>query len=376
MTDGGEKGAGAVRLTPLPGELLHLDLLRFVASVGIVLAHSLEFVVPPPLRPWWRTRLAALPLFVDTFFVVSGYIIARLYTGRITTWRDHAGFLQRRVARLLPLHLATIACWLALFAAIGLVGAPLHHDVSLAPACLATATLLLTAVVDCGGLPVAEVNWSISAEMAMYLLFPLLLLVTGRRAWRAAALACVAFGLVVAIHHGAMPWQTYLDVGRAFPAFIFGIALFLAEPVVARIPAARAGLAVMAALPFVSIVLDVPNPILIAAAYGLPVFAVAADRHEPGSFICRVAPLGQLTYSIYLLHGLVIAVLLNAIADKLLHWHGPAMAGAVALSWGVVLLLSRWSLAYLETPARDALNRLQFLREGPRRPPTALGVRG
>lgn len=33
------------RLTPESGELLHLDLLRFVASVGVVLCHSGEFLV-------------------------------------------------------------------------------------------------------------------------------------------------------------------------------------------------------------------------------------------------------------------------------------------------------------------------------------------
>lgn len=236
MADDSEATATAVVPTPFAGELLHMDLLRFVASAGIVMAHSLEFLAPPAIRPWWRMRLAGLPLFVDTFFIVSGYIIARLYADRMADWRDYLVFLQRRVARLVPLHLATVACWLLLYAALVALHVALHHVPSLTPACIATASLLLTSFVDCGGLPVAEANWSISAEIVMYLLFPLWLIVTRRRAWTAALLAAALFALVLADYGGATRWQINLDVGRALPAFVAGLALCFAEPLAGRMP--------------------------------------------------------------------------------------------------------------------------------------------
>lgn len=119
-----------------------------------------------------------------------------------------------------------------------------------------------------------------------------------------------------------------------------------------------------------------PNGLLIGLAYLLPAFAIAADRRGAGPWVRRLAPLGQLTYSMYLIHGLVITAALNAIADKLLHLRGVAMIGATALSWLAVLMLSRWSLAWFETPARDAINALPLVRRHHGRPPAPLGAGG
>src|ERR1019366_3111225 len=40
------------RLRPTSGELLHLDLMRFIASAGIVFHHSHEFFVPVTKSPF------------------------------------------------------------------------------------------------------------------------------------------------------------------------------------------------------------------------------------------------------------------------------------------------------------------------------------
>jgi len=63
------------RLRPTSGELLHLDLMRFIASAGIVLHHSHEFLVPVTKSPFLvREQRAGMALFVDLFFLISGLL--------------------------------------------------------------------------------------------------------------------------------------------------------------------------------------------------------------------------------------------------------------------------------------------------------------
>lgn len=88
------------RLRPTSGELLHLDLMRFIASAGIVFHHSHEFFVPITKSPFLaREQTAGLALFVDLFFVISGFVIAYIYHNRMSSIIDYFTFLQRRVGR-------------------------------------------------------------------------------------------------------------------------------------------------------------------------------------------------------------------------------------------------------------------------------------
>ena len=60
------------------GEMLRLDLLRFIASVGIVLAHSLGFYFPA-LDARGVARSDRRPGAVRRyFFVISGFVISHI----------------------------------------------------------------------------------------------------------------------------------------------------------------------------------------------------------------------------------------------------------------------------------------------------------
>src|SRR4051794_17935604 len=152
-------------------EVLHMDLLRFVASVGIVVRHSFEFFFPAAVR---STLPSGLALFVDLFFVISGFVIAHVYLGKVDNLSGYGSFLQRRVGRLMPLHwltlLISILVWTG-FVALGKAGA---HEPSFTLRCIAETALLLNAMASCGnGISFSSVSWSIGAEMVMYLIFPI-----------------------------------------------------------------------------------------------------------------------------------------------------------------------------------------------------------
>ncbi|MCH7627432.1 hypothetical protein [Novosphingobium percolationis] len=63
-------------LTASSDELLTLDLFRFLSSVAIVYHHSHEYFVAPAFRAAAGQRTAGLALFVDLFFLISGFVIA------------------------------------------------------------------------------------------------------------------------------------------------------------------------------------------------------------------------------------------------------------------------------------------------------------
>lgn len=151
-----------------PAQIETLTALRFFAAAWVVLYHWW-----PKLDVGFTPNLAAKGyLGVEAFFVLSGFVISHVYLKSFEEGRfRYGGFLWARVARIYPLHLATLGAMIALAFAAGLVGASVSEGVvdwrSL-PANL----LMLQAW---GLAPEAAFNhpsWSISAEWFAYLTFP------------------------------------------------------------------------------------------------------------------------------------------------------------------------------------------------------------
>jgi peptidoglycan/LPS O-acetylase OafA/YrhL len=81
--------------------------------------------------------------------------------------------------------------------------------------------------------------------------------------------------------------------------------------------------------------------------------AVAADLdRRPSSFVRKYGSFGQLTYLIYMWHGLFILVLMNAVGDKLLQASHLVMALLAIICWVCIFLASYISFLYIENPAR------------------------
>jgi peptidoglycan/LPS O-acetylase OafA/YrhL len=178
-------GAGMGLSTKLPrlqrpsGELLHLDLMRFVAAAGIVFHHSHEFFVPATKSPFLiREQREGLALFVDLFFLISGFVIAYLYHNRMNSLVDYVKFLQSRIGRLLPLHWLTLLLSITMWSMFVLFRYA-KDTPSFAPGCIAETALLLHSFLPCGR-PFNGITWSLSAEMVIYISFPAVALIGGR----------------------------------------------------------------------------------------------------------------------------------------------------------------------------------------------------
>lgn len=369
------KASGRLRawfsLNTTSDELLHLDFMRFIASAGIVLCHSGEFFVGRADRLASHERLAGLSLFVDVFFIISGFVIAHVYSDRMNNWREFARFMQRRVGRLFPLHLATLMAVALIYYLVGVLNLPTNNDFKVIPECFVLGATLLHAVIDCGGAAPNFVNWSISAEMVMYALFPLLLWLCRSLGYFRYLLWLTALLVVSADYLGTGSWAKNQFFWRALPAFIFGLAVRLDWKALSVIPVPSCSAMICAIALFVGSVLVWPDWSLLALAYGVALSAIIADgRRTPSEITRRFAPLGQLTYSIYMLHLVIILVVVNALGDKLLKLNVVALSLLTLVSYAAILAASLLSYKLFESPARRFIDGLPLVATARTKGPT------
>ena len=352
------------RLRAPSDELLHLDVIRFVASLGIVYHHSHEFFLGPDHRAAVMERSAGLALFVDLFFVISGFVIAYVYVDKVDTPGRFLTFMQRRAGRLLPLHWLTLVVSIAVFAVFAALGGSPAHGPSFRPVCILDTALLLHGVIPCGTDYFNGVTWSISVEMVMYAAFPLFAMLARR--WRhgplIAGLAVLALLLAHAASSGSLlsyRWDEQPAVLRGLPSFLIGIGFYQHRVMLGRIRAAAGLLALALIATMAAMLSGAPMLLVLFLSYVTAALAVAADQQRhPAAIVRRLAPLGGLTYSIYMWHGLFILLIMNVIGDKLLHASAVGMLPLAFICYGGLAVWSYLSLQFIETPARRTIDRL------------------
>ena len=269
--------------------------LRFMLA-AIVLGHHL---LAEAHAPTWLLRLT-VPLgsgMVPVFFCLSGFVLAYQYAGRP---RAPGAFLRSRAARLLP------AYWLGLGAGtlLGLGRLPADWP-----------TWLLNALMLQAWLPYDAVNnwngpaWSLSCEMAYYLLFPAVLPIALRLSPRiavalGAALVVLLTVAALAVVPGHWVWHPLAGLG----AFLLGVALGRAHLAGWRL-SPRAALFVVAAWPLTVAAAQVNTALWLALTGLLAAPLILALAHEQAPRWPRLQELGEASYALYITHAPVLAAL-------------------------------------------------------------------
>lgn len=346
-------------LQPESDRMLHLDGLRFIAAAGVVILHLLG-VAKVGL---YSDGLAAknLGLLVDLFFVISGFVIFEIYADRVGTLSQYGNFLKRRLARLGPLHWLTLVIFISLGEIASRAGIAINHPEQFSPQCIPANLLFLQAT---GFLcPFASFNtpsWSISAEMALYAVFPIIAAVAARHRaapWLASAAAIVIL-TTLAQSGGWTFWRIPDGIWRAIPSFLFGCGLGSMRPVLPRVKGPQVWMLACLIAYAAGVYFLAPVLALLALLYAVAFFAVLSDvqSDDPGRAVRLLAAGGQLTYSSYMLHLLVINVLISLAANHVLHLKGVAEDVALVVTFFAVWPISYLSLVYFEQPARRAMS--------------------
>ena len=359
--------------SPRP-EILGLTGLRAFAALWVVGHHHRVFVEGRLGEPWFGI-LDRGYLGVDLFFTLSGFVLAYNYGGRVASAAAYAHFVALRLARLYPLHLATLVGMIALAAVARLAGleilSPERHVVDHH---LLLHLLLIQAWGFESELRYNQVSWSISAEFFAYLLFPLFWAVVARfrrpaSAALAAVLSVAATAVILrALGHGSLHVPLDHALVRVTGEFLAGCLAFhawdrLGRP---RLPAGASD-GLLAAV-IVLALLPAADPWLALAAPGLMVVLTAATGRLVALFTNPVSLyLGRISYSIYLTHLPVLSGLHRVLPSWELGTLGWARDLGVILAHAAsILLVASVSYYALEWPARQALRaRIGRSGEGP-----------
>lgn len=348
----------------MPQNLKALTSVRFLAAMWVVLFDywpKLTHAQPPAF-------VAHGFLGVELFFVLSGFILSHVYLEGFGGGRfSYGGFLWARLARVYPLHLATLI-GVGLLGAIALMmGADTSHQV------LAWNALLpnLLLVHAWGLAPSAGWNhpsWSISAEWFAYLCFPLV----AWGAWRLRtrpAVALVGVASLVALIYPAFTLLTGEPLTRAtiawgalriVPCFLLGAAVHLTWTAKAvKTGPAAIFLAVVAVLTVVAgCILSAPEAAFVCA-FGLLILALAGFSstgvrlldHPVGVY------LGEVSYAVYMvcIPWMLVCVKgaerFGLMPDGLLPW--PLWV----VMFGGVVVVAMAAHHLVERPAREAMRR-------------------
>lgn len=352
-----------------------LTTLRFLAALHVVLFH-MRVVGILPGGPWWYQNFASIGFVgVNFFFVLSGFILVYTYDGPNLNLRN---FWWARFARIYPAYLLSlIVAGPFFFFAIRHLDLPFFawSKQHLALACVLTLALLQSWVPN-AALTWNSVCWSLSVEAFFYLLFPFLLLRTKRSSEGKLFLGLIGFWLAslglsfayVCLHPDGIDkinsgettlfWKNVLSFNPLvrLPEFVVGMfacRLFLARskkstPSTSLLFAGLAG--------FVGVVLlanKIPNPVLSAGLLS-PAFAaiIYGIARQPKWTSFLAAPflvlLGDASYSLYLLHSLVITRVFDSFSRF-------AWSGRVALSLSGAIFAAILAYRLVEEPARRFL---------------------
>lgn len=328
-------------------------------------------------------------LFVDFFFVLSGFVIAHAYG----TWLGDGGrlavFLVRRLGRLWPLHAAILLALVMMEAAkaaamhhlgIAADNAPFQGETGVAA--IASNLLLVHALGLHDGATWNFPSWSISVEFWAYATFGALCL----RPWgrsRRAALAVAALGAAVVAAWSREWLHTIADFGyfRGLFGFFTGVLTYrwLADKLWRGLPAATAWEVAAVAMVVLFVAHADKGSAITLAAPLVFAGAVAVFAFSQGAVSCWLATapacaLGRWSYSIYLVHTLVLVALgravtlaeavgqvslttpheVNGVGRVLLTFGAPWIADVAAVLYlGVVVALSACTWRWIERPCQD-----------------------
>ncbi|GGF53852.1 acyltransferase [Azorhizobium oxalatiphilum] len=371
-----------------------LDAWRGVCALLVVLFHFC-FIFVSPLTD---VRLVSNAyLFVDFFFVLSGFVVCHAYRDRLGDGGRWLGFVVRRFGRLWPLHAALLAAFAVFIGVVNLLPHPERFTLAWADGEYSVlgmgAYALLLNAVNLHGMAWNAPSWSIGAEFYTYLLFGAVCVLTrGRLSLVAGLLALASIGLLALVSPTYMNSTADFGLFRCIAGFFTGIVAYrVHEVLVSQLKPLGVGAATVLEIAAVALVvlfvaksshgpdavraISLAAPVMFAAA--VLVFA------QEGGLVSRLlrakpfAALGRWSYSIYMGHHLVLMATLYGVW-AFSRWQGVSLetqvligghpktlyavggtSGSTLLLAGmlaVVIAMAAFTYARVEEPARRAFN--------------------
>jgi peptidoglycan/LPS O-acetylase OafA/YrhL len=377
------------------GEIRALTGLRSVAAIWVVVFHLdwLISIASPRATSAVQPLISSGAQGVDLFFLLSGYVLAWNYTERIGGCLrpgNTVRFLGARIARVWPVYVVTLNLAGVLLFLQTRFGS---HSTVLDVGVLSYVRQLF--MVELWSQPYFDnvawdgPAWSISAEWLAYLLFPVLALILFRlrRRMRSRSLLVFAFAISLA------PAMLLVETGHFYTPYSWAvriIAQFTAGAVactaIARMrQSERTGrvagyLSVLIVAVIVVLLFrlsdhpikGIPDSAGLVNLLFLPLIVTLAIGTTGIARLLALRPFvfgGKISYSLYLVHGLVVAALLALWHHIATHPTGTPLLLMIAAVLGVMFVLAWLLYRFVEEPGRRRIRHIVAARVPVREPP-------
>lgn len=257
-------------------------------------------------------------LFVDYFFVLSGFVIAHAYAGRLRTARDGGRFMVRRLGRVWPLH----ALMLGIFVALELARLVFHFDGTppftrdRSMEAIFTNLLLVQAWHIHPHLTWNGPAWTLSAEWACYLIFAGLVLAAPKRfRWIGLALAIIGGVIVLTCARRWMNTTYDFAVPRAVYGFFLGCLLQGLWMRIPRLKGVAATALEIAAVVGTCVFIGYahgPVTVVVTLMFVAVICVYAGDEGALSRVLDQPAlvTLGRWSFAIYMVHMFILTVMM------------------------------------------------------------------
>lgn len=323
-------------------DISSLDSLRAFAALSVCLYHfickTIDFIPKNVVYDFFFSGQYGVHLF----FVISGFVIPwSMYHNKYQI-RNFFQFLLKRLARLEPPYLASVAlAILVVYARAHFIGGGETHIAVSAPQILLHIGYLIPFFEDTYAW-LTPVYWTLAVEFQYYFLIALLFV------------PMMKFGLVIRIAiyvaFGASSyWFGEKFLPHWLPIFMVGIALFLYKTkTIEKIEFVLVLLAMM-----VLAWNKYPHPSLFFILLPVPVVLFASQMKVPVLHF-----LGKMSYSIYLIHAIIGIAVMNVLSH---HVDGTLQKIAlVSVVMGISIFFSYIFYRIVEKPSKALSARINY----------------
>ncbi len=344
-----------------------LTTLRGVLALWVVAYHFWnDVVLLVPAANIFNPIATRGHFAVPGFFILSGYVLSLNYADRFRTLalRPLLRFWFLRLARIYPVHLATLLAVLAMVEASDTLG------YRLAEGGYTTRDFLLNLLLMQTWVPDFQLNWnypawSISSEWFAYLLFPFAAAVLLKRATSTSAMLAffaVCLTATIVLYLFGTKWP-YFELICVVPTFFAGVAV---ERLTRRYPATNR---VERWLPeglFLALLSACYAPVEPVAVIALLVLLVALilalgrnGRSAHRIWSCAPAVyLGEVSYSLYMTHTLAQKIVVRLLPAS--HFADATYfikAGVLVVDLAMIVGFCLGSYYLIERPVRRWVRR-------------------
>jgi peptidoglycan/LPS O-acetylase OafA/YrhL len=369
------------------GFFVTLESLRGVAALIVVVYHAVW--LNPVTNSQFFTNGA---LMVDFFFVLSGFVICHSYGDRLTNARDFGRFLWLRLGRLYPLHFAFLMVFVLIETVkyvaqvrYGIVADKPAFTVNGAGAFLSN-LFLVQALSFSAPLTFNYPSWSISVEFYAYVLFGVVRMSGGR------GLAFILAASLIVMACASVLWiggqLSLADSGngwaffRCCGGFFLGVLTYFLYRLTAARPSSDghqffaawlAPAVLCVTIAFLSFELKAAWSFLLPLLGAALIYSTVAYPNRTLNAVLTTKPLrwlGQVSYSIYMVHAAIVWTLTQCLTVILKiphvmiagesHVATPPLLGLLTLAMYIpmVLILSHFTFKWIEDPFRKKSRRL------------------